>query len=155
MRVLATSRSNKNDPNDALWVAISGSSRAAYSPWCQAADHPVVLPVSNLIVVFLLGGGVRGVRGIDGGRGRVVDHRRVERQRHVSPKLAEVRRRLNVLATGSGLAMPWSGLSVTKPTAAPWKSIGSSLLSVNPGGGGGSWKENQNWMMLFSPASVS
>jgi transposase len=42
VRVLATSRSNKNDPNDALSVAIA----ARHAPQVgevQAADHPVVL----------------------------------------------------------------------------------------------------------------
>jgi transposase len=42
VRVLATSRSNKNDPNDALSVAIA----ARHAPGVrevQAADHPVVL----------------------------------------------------------------------------------------------------------------
>src|SRR5262249_40350847 len=42
VRALATSRSNKNDPNDALSVAIA----ARHAPGVrevQAADHPVVL----------------------------------------------------------------------------------------------------------------
>jgi transposase len=42
VRVLATSRSNKNDPNDALSVAIAAR-HAPRVTEVQAADHPVVL----------------------------------------------------------------------------------------------------------------
>ena len=42
VRVLATSRSNKNDPNDALSVAIAARHAPRISE-VQAADHPVVL----------------------------------------------------------------------------------------------------------------
>jgi hypothetical protein len=42
VRVLATSRSNKNDPNDALSVAIAAR-HAPRITEVQAADHPVVL----------------------------------------------------------------------------------------------------------------
>ncbi len=42
VRVLATSRSNKNDPNDALSVAIAAR-HAPRITVVQAADHPVVL----------------------------------------------------------------------------------------------------------------
>ena len=42
VRVLATSRSNKNDPNDALSVAIAAR-HAPRVAEVQAADHPVVL----------------------------------------------------------------------------------------------------------------
>jgi transposase len=42
VRVLATSRSNKNDPNDALSVAIAARHAPRVSE-VQAADHPVVL----------------------------------------------------------------------------------------------------------------
>lgn len=42
VRVLATSRSNKNDPNDALSVAIAAR-HAPHVNEVQAADHPVVL----------------------------------------------------------------------------------------------------------------
>jgi transposase len=42
VRVLATSRSNKNDPNDALSVAIAAR-HAPRVQEVQAADHPVVL----------------------------------------------------------------------------------------------------------------
>lgn len=42
VRVLATSRSNKNDPNDALSVAIAAR-RAPRVTEVEAADHPVVL----------------------------------------------------------------------------------------------------------------
>ena len=42
VRVLATSRSNKNDPNDALSVAIAAR-HAPHVSEVRAADHPVVL----------------------------------------------------------------------------------------------------------------
>ncbi len=43
VRVLATSRSNKNDPNDALSIAIAARARTARDRRCSAADHAVVL----------------------------------------------------------------------------------------------------------------
>ena len=43
VRVLATGRSNKNDPNDALVGRDRGAARASRARRCSAADHAVVL----------------------------------------------------------------------------------------------------------------